>query len=234
MRIIIYLLISGVALTSLGQSLQSRMSEALDIHVKAKTVHEEVKAMEAFAQVTEDFPNEWLPKFWAAYMCTQVGRLEVRVDDFPEHLSAKGLLKDAEKYLKDIYKKKDGFSKREMTDVILLDALITRFTGSYADRDKEKSYYDLEKVKYQEATTYDPESPNLYTVFAITLIDQSNEPNKPHVYMDLVNAIGLLDHADRLFGKEPNRAMTTNYSVDFVKFWRGRAVKQLTELQSSE
>ncbi len=227
------LLISFVFTNAQSHEYKAAMKAALKIHDDAKSVADEIKSLEAFEQVMKDYPNEWLAPFWAAYLCTQVARLEQRVpEEFPDNLDPKELVERANKYSRmahDIKVDKIGDPTNEERSALhYLQGFIYYWSDRIiaATEEEKKKFKELGEKQYLRATKFYPESPLGYVNIGVTLINDFINGSS-NDYTHLVTGIALLDHAKEIFDKAPERSMTTYVSKDFIGFWKNRAEKKL-------
>ena len=222
------LLFSFVFTNAQSHEYKAAMKAALKIHDDAKSVAEEIKAMEAFEKVTGDFPNEWLANYWAAYLCTQVSRLKTdRADQFPENLDEKELIYRAQKYYDKAYELKKNKSDKDKSDFHMLQAFIySWFNYRIAETDEEKEkFIKMREDEYFKAAKYNPSNPMLFVRIGMKLTRSKDD------YASLVSAIALMEYAKGIFEKSPDRSTTTYYNKDMIGFWKSRAEKKLKVIQ---
>ena len=225
MKKTILLSVLGI-LCFVGQSQSKKFSndikETLYIHDTASSAASEVVALNAFKDLVEKYPNEWLPSYWTAYLSTQVYRLWNR-PDFPKDLDPKKVIQDANVYLEKATKIKGDMTAEEKSDFLMLEGFIYGFTRFTVPEEEEGPFLEKQKMKYQDAMKHNPKNPLMYVMKGITLLQKDD-------YQDVVAGIGLLDYAEQTFEKSENRGLTTYWNKDFIKFWRSRGEEKLKEL----
>ncbi|MEP1097712.1 MAG: hypothetical protein ABJG78_21515 [Cyclobacteriaceae bacterium] len=198
------------------------IKQALYIHDTASSAASEAVALSAFKDLTEKYPNEWLPSYWTAYLSTQVFRLKAR-PDFPKDLDPNEVLLDSKTYLEKSKTIKGEMTEREQSDFLMLEGFIYGFLKFSVPEEEEGPFVEQEKRKYQEAMKYNSRNPLMYVMKGITLLQEED-------YQDIVAGIGLLDYAEQTFEKSENRGLTTYWNKDFIKFWRSRGEEKLKGL----
>lgn len=226
-RLLTIVLLSFCSLAAFSQSKKfaKDIKEVLYIHDTASSVTSEVVALNAFKDLAGKYPEEWLPPYWTAYLCTQIARLEGRSDDYPKDMNAKQLLEDSKKYLDQSVRIKGDMNDLERSNFLMLEGFIYSFFSfmvATTDEDREK-YTNLREEKYKAAIKLNPRNPLMYVSRAIVL-------TRAEDYGDVMAGIGLLDYAEQIYSKADNRGLTTYWNKDFIKFWRARAEKRLPEL----
>lgn len=227
LAVIIIVLTSGVATAQ--NSFSEEMKSALDLHDKAKTVTQEIESLEAFKKLISKYDDEWLPSYWAAYLCTQIARLDGVADGFPNDLSGKDFLTESEEYLTITKKRLTSPSDNQLSDLYTLEGFIYSFYPSIMVKSKmERDMYRLKsKIKYDKAIRLNPRNPLMYVLEGV------NHTSKADEIFDLTVAIALFDQAERIFLQESNRALTTYWAKDFLRFWRAQAEKKINEYDNS-
>ncbi len=228
--LLMMLLLGSVTLGfSQSEKFASEMKEALYIHDTTSSLDGEVQALKAFQKLVKKYPNEWLPGYWTAYLCTQIARLEARVDNFPKDLNAKQLMKDSKKYYDLAVKAKGEMNDIEKSDFLMLEGFIYGFYENLVaeNEDERNEFKSIRQAKYREAISYNPRNPLMYVLQGISLSQRGE-------YQSVLAGIGLLDYAEQIFNKAENRALTTYWNKDFVKFWRARAEARLKGMLEDE
>ena len=227
LTVILIILTSGFATAQ--DSFSVEMKSALDLHDKAKTVAQEIESLEAFKKLINKYDNEWLPSYWAAYLCTQIARLDGVVDDFPNNLSGKDFLKESQEHFENAKAKLKSPSEDQSSDLFALEGFIYSFYPSIMVKSKmEREMYRLKsKIKYDKAIKLNPRNPLIYVLEGV------NHTSKSEGIFDLTIAIALFDHAEGIFLKESNRALTTYWAKDFLRFWRSQAEEKINEYDNS-
>ena len=223
-QIQIFFFLSLSFLFSIGisaQTFQAEMKEALTIHYTTTSVMGEIEALNAFKSLSKKYPNQWLPDYWAAYLCTQVARLKGRVDNFPEDLDPRALIFEAQQHF-------DSANKRlpQQSDFHMLQGFINNFQNwivAETEEDKER-YTQLRKIEFKAAARLNPKNPLLMVLNGIDLTGEDK------TYQEVIAGIILLEKADEIFSAAPNRSMTTYWNKDFIPFWKSRAEKRLETL----
>ncbi len=209
---ILGLLLAGAAF---GQSFQSEMAGALNLHEIAKTPADQLKGLESMEALTKKYPNEWLPNFWAAYQCTQMNMLKGK-ENYPASLNPEELLDRSEKYLgaaRDLAKTE--ITDRLNSDFHALQSLIYDFRqGSAKDKDSAAKLKALSDKARKKALALSPDSP-VMKVFVATEIGRKPEAT----YAELVAAIQLMKQAKETFDTQPVRAITTSFNQEWIQFW---------------
>lgn len=201
------------------------IKQALYIHDTASNVPSEVVALNAFTALVEKYPNEWLPSYWAAYLCTQIARLDGRADGFPKDLNGKQLIVESKKFYDRAVEIKGEMTDLEKSDFLMLEAFIYGwFMYIVAEDEVEKAKYTkLSKATYREAAKLNIRNPLMFVQMGISLIQREE-------YRDVLSGIGLLDHAEEIYIRAENRGLTTYWNQDFIKYWRGRGEERAQEL----
>jgi hypothetical protein len=213
------LLIMLSSATAQSKKFANEMRAALHLHDTAKVINSELASLEAFKKLAEKYPNEWLPGYWAAYLCNQIARLSGRDPNFPKNLTKQGLIDQSTKYIGIAKKNASKVTEQEKSDLYALQGLLYSIV--------EGSKYDtLMQDEYKKAIKINPSNVNLQVQFAIGLTRENLK------YQNLVTALAIFDNANQFFSKIENRALTTYYSKDFVGFWRGQAMDKLTKALS--
>ncbi|MEO0572709.1 MAG: hypothetical protein AAF039_13465 [Bacteroidota bacterium] len=204
------------------------MKNALQIHETASTISHEIHALKAFKNLVIKYPNEWLPSYWTAYMCTQVARLDGKTKNFPKDMSAKELLLEARAYFETSIERKGEMTNNEKSDFLILESFIYGFFQSrVASSQLEKENYGtLKESKYLEAAQNNPKNPLIYVMQGIILIKKEN-------YKDIISGIALLEYAELIFNKTKDRSLSTHWNKDFIKPWQSRAANSLSEISSN-
>ena len=199
------------------------INETLYIHDTASSVASEIVAYEAFKELTEKYPDEWLPGYWTAYIGTQVSRLYGR-PGYPEDLDPRALLEECKTYLDKAVSVKGEMSDEEKSNFLVLEAFIYGFMAVTISDDAERAEMkELEDKTYREAVKYNIKNPLMYVLRGINLLGRDD-------YQDILAGIGLLDYAEQIFDKAENRGLTTYWNKDFIKFWRSRGQDKLKNL----
>jgi len=226
-RCIITLCISLLLITAAtAQTFQADMKAALTIHDTTKTVTGEIEALNAFKALANRHPNQWLPNYWAAYLCTQIARLKGRLDDFPEDLDPKALIYEAQQHYDLANKRLSQKSITQQSDFHMLQGFIYNFQNwivAETEADKER-YTKLKEQEFLSAARLYPKNPLLMVMNGIALTGEDK------TYQDVIAGIILLEKADEIFSKAPNRGMTTYWNKDFIPFWKSRAEKKLEQM----
>ena len=212
-------------LSAQSKKFSKKMSIALGIHDTASTVGSELMALKAFQELVQKYPEEWLPAYWAAYLCTQIARLDGRSDQFPENLNGRQLLLDSKSYYDQAFKIKANKTDQEHSDFLMLEGFIYGFyINMVAKTDEERATYQkIKQDRYKQAILLNPRNPLMYVMQGISL-SQRDE------YQSVLAGIGLLDYAESIFNKTSNRALSTHWNKDFIKFWRARGENKLKGL----
>jgi|GEM_PF-5996441 len=229
---IIFVFVIGFLITSssIAQTFQEDMKAALTIHDTTKTVRGEIEAMNAFKALSKKYSGQWLPDYWAAYLCTQVARLKGRVDDFPDDLDPRALIYEAQQHFDTADKRLPQKSTTQQSDFHMLQGFIYNFQNwIVAETEEEKERYtQLRKVEYKAAARLNPRNPLLMVLNGIALTGEDK------TYQEVIAGIVLMEKADEIFSAAPNRSMTTYWNKDFIPFWKSRAEKRLATLLNDE
>ncbi len=199
------------------------IKETLYIHDTASSVTSEIVAYNAFKELVDKYPNEWLPGYWTAYIGTQVSRLYGR-PGYPEELKPRELLEECKAFLDQSVSVKGEMNAGERSDFLMLEAFIYGFMAvTIVDDDERADMKELEDQTYQRAMRHNPRNPLMYVLRGINLLGRED-------YRDIAAGIGLLDYAEQIFEKAENRGLTTYWNKDFIKFWRSRGETKLKEM----
>ncbi len=222
----IFLSFALLATLSIGFSQSKRFAtdikETLYIHDTASSIASEIVALNAFKDLVEKYPNEWLPAYWTAYLSTQVWRLYDR-PEFPKDLDAEKLLWESKDYLDKSVRIKGDMSDEERSDFLMLEGFIYGFMEYAVPEEKKEEYENLRKAKYKEATKYNSRNPLMFVLQGTNMIRKDK-------YQEVATGIWLLDYAEQIFEKADNRGLTTHWNKDFIKFWRARGEEKLKGL----
>lgn len=205
------------------------MAAALHIHDTTKSVSGEIIALQRFKEVCKKYPEEWLPNYWTAYLLTQVARLKGRADDFPKDMDPGQLIRDSQQYFDRanqlLANKNDG----QTSDFHVLQGFIYGwFSTIVADSEGEKERYsDLQKEHYRLAAIANHNNPIIYVLIGINLTNDQED------YRRVLAGIAMLNYADEIFSRKPQRSLTTYWNKDFIPFWRSRAEKKLKKMLGS-
>lgn len=216
---------------SFGQIFAKEMKAALLHHDTASIVTTEVVALQAFEKLMKKYPEEWLPAYWASYLCTQIARLEGRSPEFPKDMNAKELLQRSQQYFDYADKALAEKTKQEQSDFHVLQGFIySFFAGTIAKNGEEKGkYFSMMDQEYRKAIKANPTNPLFLVLKAIRL---GTSPESQ--YGDVAAAIALLEYCKQIYDAAPNRALTTYWNKDFIGFWKSRAEKNLTKVLEEE
>ncbi len=207
------------------------MAEALAIHDRAQSVGEEIEALEAFRKLSDRYTDEWLPPYWTAYLATQVARLESRVDDFPQDLDPKALVRESSKHLGEARQRAGEMDDTMASDFAVLEGLITNFYATIVvETDEEReAWREKGNQAYKQALRLNPRNPLMHDVLVGIQFFQEGRDSR-----EVSAGLALLDHAEAVFNQAPNRALTTYWNKDFIPFWRTRGEARLAELLAEE
>ncbi len=202
------------------------MKAALDIHDAAQTVGEEIRALKAFRELVDRYPEAWQPTYWTAYLATQVARLKGRVDDFPEDVDPKALVREAVELSLEAQRRAEDADDKLASDLAVLEGFVSQFySWLVADSEEEKATWDQKKREaYDRALGLNSRNPLMYVITGINLFDEDRTSH------EVMAGIALLDYAEQIFNQAPNRALTTYFSKDFIPFWRQRGEARLAAL----
>ncbi len=222
--IFIGLILSVNSIAAQNRELAADLLYAIHIHDTAQVVKSELVSLEAFEKLVKKYPNEWLPSYWAAYLCTQIARLDGRDPGFPKSLSYEEMIGKAETHFAACKAKAININTVEKSDLHAMQGFIYTFLRK-AINDK---YDSLVQREYKKSLAINPLNVNLQIQFAIGLSNRAGSS-----YQDLVTALGIFEYNRIFFGKIDNRALTTYYAKDFVDFWRRNTEEKLTKMISS-
>ncbi len=206
---------------------ETDMKQALYIHDTAKSVTAELAALAAFEKLGEKYNDAWLPHYWSAYLLTQIARLKGRLPDFPEDLEPNDLLVKSQRYLDIARERKGEMNDLEKSDFHMLQGFLYSFNEMFAGEDESQvaKFKDLRNAEFKLAIKHNHQNPLIYVLDGISLGAAADAS-----YRDVVSGIALLNYAEEIFNRAPNRALTTYWNKDFIKFWRARMEEQLTKL----
>ncbi len=206
------------------------MAEALAIHDRAQSVGEEIEALEAFRKLCDQYVDEWLPPYWTAYLATQVARLESRVDDFPENIDPKALVRESSQRLEEARQRAGSMDDTMASDFAVLEGLITNFYATIVvETDEEReAWREKGNQAYKQALRLNARNPLMHVMVGIQFFQEGRDSR------EVSAGLALLDHAEAVFNQAPNRALTTYWNKDFIPFWRTRGEARLAEILGDE
>lgn len=206
------------------------MSESLEIHDRAQSVGEEIKALQAFRKLSDRYSQEWLPPYWTAYLATQVARLKTRVDDFPEDIDPKDLVRESSARLAEARLRAGKVDDSTKSDFAVLEGLISHFFATLvAETDAEREGWREKGAQaYKQALRLNARNPLMHVQVGIQFFQEGRDSR------EVSAGLALLDHAEAVFSQAPNRALTTYWNQDFIPFWRTRGEARLAELLAEE
>ena len=213
----------------MAQNFALDIKQTLYIHDTASSVGSEIEALKAFEELVKEYPNEWLPSYWTAYLCTQIARLKERVPDFPKDLEPSELMQRSQKYMDKAVKIKGAMTSTEKSDFHMLQGFIHGFHELYtAKNEEEKSEFVTKRKKeYNLAIKENPKNPLMHVLIGIDMTGRDDKN-------DLIAGIAMLDYAGEVFERESNRGLTTYWNKDFIGFWRSRAEQKLQRILAEQ
>jgi len=150
MKTLLKLLMLLVITTSCSQTknFKSDIEKAHSVYTNAKDLKGNLEGLKAYEKLFNKYPNEWLPKFWAAYISSSIARIDA--DNKKTHLS-KGM-----KYYQEA--KKMGYDKYP-SEFMALEGYVYsmhRLTSKDAEREE---YKNLMEKAFQKSVLLDIDNP---------------------------------------------------------------------------
>lgn len=227
--ITISMFLSIISVSAQSSKFEKGMQAAIQIHDMSQTFADEMKAVTAFEKLAKGNPKEWLPAYWASYVCTQIARLDGKIADFPKDSSGSMFMQKAQNFLDMATKAKVKTNDKIESDFHALQSfiyLLNSGTSFSADKTKSVEYWDSLKVKEEKlAIQLNPDNINLQIQFSLDKISKIDA-----TYKELMVSIAVLNYCESEVNKNPNRGMTTYWAKDFINFWRSRAKSDLKKL----
>jgi len=195
------------------------MEAAMKLHEEAKDYNDEYKASQAFVELTDKYPSEWLPVYWSSYLYTQLINILVQDSSVaPEGTTIEDMILTSQEHLNTAKERKGKMTASEEADFHNLQGLIYFFKARTAKTEDEKNKYLSMRTKtISKAITLEPDNPNALVMAATELIRYGYNEE------DLQKVVGgklLLESAKATYEKgNSNRSMTTYWAKDFVNFW---------------
>lgn len=221
----LFCLVSNV----IGQELAPKMKDALQLHEISKTPKEQLKGLRAMESLTIEFPNEWLPNFWAGYFSTQMVMLKDQ-EGYPKELNVQKLMEKSLAYIEKAEKISDGsVSDQVKSDIYALRSLALNFMELNEEDPKKRAELKQQKKEQSELAVFtNPESPTMM-VFAATELARKEDIG----YAEAIASVELMKRANERFAQKPNRAMTTFFNQEWIQFWLPYLEGRLTKIVSS-
>lgn len=208
-----------------------RMKEALQLHTDAGNFKEESEATAAYVEIGKDYPDQWLPLYWASYLNTQLANILGRVPDAPENAEPKEFLEQAQKHLDEASRRLTDSTDSILSDFSALQTLIHMFHARMAKDEKvqERARNEAEK-SLKTATRLKPRNPLIFVMVATNLLRKEG--------LDINRAIAaeaLLQEAKDIFETAPERALTTHWNQEWIDlFWLNHATSTVAQLSAED
>ncbi|MEP5610697.1 MAG: hypothetical protein ABJP45_00535 [Cyclobacteriaceae bacterium] len=197
------------------------IKSAFHIHDTASVYKSSLYAAKILEEVAEEFPEEWLANYWAAYIYTQLSLYPDRPKNAGEIVPI-----NAQKNMTIAMDRYKGDSSRIVSNLHALQSFVYSVHTWYPEfKDEAESYREKSRESGKEALKHNPDNPIMYVLMGISKLSSDKLD-------DVVAGRALLYRARTLFKEvSEHPAFTMHWNENWLRFrWLKYADTRLAEI----
>lgn len=189
---------------------KNAIKSALHIHDTASTYLGSLEATKVLEKAANQFEDEWLANYWAAYIHTQLSLYQDRPRNAGEFIPV-----NAQKQIDIAKARYKGDSSEILSDLHALQSFVYYVYTWWPQHDDKKDEY---LQKYQDETRlalkHNPDNPLIYVLLGTYLLRSDK-------LSEIVAGRALLYQANAIFKKSnaASRAQTTQWNEEWLRFF---------------
>ncbi len=224
----------GTSLMSFAQAgdFEKSMKAALFVHDTASSFTAEQEVAGLYEAIADEYPDQWLANYWAAYIYTQLTNLYRRLPEPPADISLEELMTRAQQHLDQVNERlSEVKSDSVWSDVHALQAFVNFFNFRLLTaQNADSSTIDMARGQYlsemQKSLTLNPENPLIMVLIGTSMLVNQNAD-----FREFLAAKVLLNRANDLFkSQDTHRALSTRWNQEWLwLFWLKNAEAKLEQ-----
>lgn len=201
------------------------LKSAFHVHDTASIYKSSLYAATMLEEVAQEFPDEWLAYYWAAFIHTQCGLYQDRPKNAGELIP-----KSAQKNIELAMKNYKGDNAEILADLHALQSFVYSIHTWYPEyKDEAESYIEKAKAHGKISLSYDPDNPQMYVLIGISKLSSDKVE-------DVVAGRALLYRAQTIFKQvSEHPVMTAHWNENWLRFrWLKYSDQRIMEITKEQ